>query len=131
MTYSQLSEREEFLGKEIVDAAYKVHKELGPGLLEIIYETCFCYELELKGIPFKRQADLPISYKEKLFFDKGLRMDVFVHELVICELKSVNEINPIWLSQIISHLKLTKLRLGYLINFNVPRIKDGIKRFVI
>ena len=129
--YSQLSEREEVLGKEIVDAAYKVHKELGPGLLEIIYETCFCYELELKGIPFKRQADLPISYKEKLFFDKGLRMDVFVDELVICELKSVNEINPIWVSQIISHLKLTKLRLGYLINFNVPRIKEGIKRFVI
>ena len=129
--YAQLSEREEYLGKEIVDAAYKVHKELGPGLLEVIYETCFCYELELKGIPFKRQADLPISYKEKLFFDNGLRMDVFVDSLVICELKSVNEINPIWMSQIISHLKLTKLRLGYLINFNVPRIKEGIKRIVI
>jgi GxxExxY protein len=129
--YAQLSEREEFLGKEIVDAAYRVHKELGPGLLEIIYETCFCYELELKEIPFKRQADLPISYKEKLFFDNGLRMDVFVDSLVICELKSVNEINPIWVSQIISHLKLTRLRLGFLINFNVPRIKEGIKRFVI
>lgn len=129
--YTQLSEREEFLGKEIVDAAYRVHKELGSGLLEIIYETCFCYELELKGIPFKRQANLTISYKEKLFFDSALRMDVFVDSLVICELKSVNEINPIWLSQIISHLKLTKLRLGYLINFNVPRIKEGIKRFVI
>ncbi len=129
--YAQLSEREEYLGKEIVDAAYRVHKELGPGLLEIIYETCFCYELELKEIPFKRQEDLPISYKEKLFFDRGLRMDVFVDDLVICELKSVNEINPIWVSQIISHLKLTKLRLGFLINFNVPRIKEGIKRFVI
>jgi GxxExxY protein len=126
-----LSEREEYLGKEIVDAAYKVHKELGPGLLEKIYETCFCYELDLKGIPFKRQADLPINYKEKIFFDEGLRMDVFVDELVICELKSVNEINPIWLAQIISHLRLTKLRLGYLINFNVPRIKEGIRRFVI
>jgi GxxExxY protein len=126
-----LSEREEHLGKEIVDAAYKVHKELGPGLLEKIYETCFCYELDLKGIPFKRQADLPINYKEKIFFDEGLRMDVFVDELIICELKSVNEINPIWLAQIISHLRLTKLRLGYLINFNVPRIKEGIRRFVI
>lgn len=129
--YAQLSEREEYLGKEIVDAAYKVHKELGPGLLEVIYETCFCYELELKEILFKRQADLPINYKEKLFFDNALRMDVFVDGLVICELKSVNEINPIWMSQIISHLKLTKLRLGYLINFNVPRIKEGIKRIVI
>jgi GxxExxY protein len=129
--YDQLSLREEFLGKEIVDAAYKVHKELGPGLLEKIYETCFCYELDLKGIPFQRQTDLPISYKQKIFFDEGLRMDVFVDELVICELKSVNEINPIWLAQIISHLRLTNLRLGYLINFNVPRIKEGIKRFVI
>ena len=129
--YSKLSEREEYLGKEIVDAAYKVHKELGPGLLEKIYEACFCYELELKGIPYKRQVDLPINYKSKLFFEDGLRMDVFVDELVICELKSVLEINQIWVSQIISHLKLTKLRLGYLINFNVPLIKDGIKRFVI
>jgi GxxExxY protein len=129
--YSNLSEREEFLGKEIVDAAYKVHKELGPGLLEKIYETCFCYELELKGISYNRQVDLPVSYKNKLFFDDGLRMDVFVDGLVICELKSVVEINPIWLAQIISHIKLTKLRLGYLINFNVPLIKDGIKRFVI
>jgi GxxExxY protein len=126
-----LSEREEYLGKEIVDAAYKVHKELGPGLLEKVYETCFCYELDLKGIPFRRQTDLPINYKEKIFFDEGLRMDVFVDELAICELKSVNEINPIWLAQIISHLRLTKLRLGYLINFNVPRIKEGIRRFVI
>lgn len=96
--HNQLSEQEEYLGKEIVDAAYKVHKELGPGLLEIIYETCFCYELGLKELPYKRQADLPISYREKLFFDKGLGMDVFVDGLVICELKSVNEINPIWIS---------------------------------
>ena len=129
--YSKLSDKEEYLGKEIVDAAFKVHKELGPGLLEKIYEACFCYELELKGIPYKRQTDLPINYKGKLFFEDGLRMDVFVDELVICELKSVLEIKPIWISQIISHLKLSKLRLGYLINFNVPLIKDGIKRFII
>jgi GxxExxY protein len=129
--YSGLSEREEFLGKEIVDAAYKVHKELGPGLLERIYESCFCYELEMKDIPYRRQVDLPVSYKNKLFFDDGLRMDVFVDEMVICELKSATEIHPVWLAQIASHIKLTGLRLGYLINFNVPLIKDGIKRFVI
>ena len=127
----ELSEREEFLGKEIVDAAYQVHKELGPGLLEKIYETCFCYELEKKKIPYKRQVDLPISYKDELLFNDGFRMDVFVDGLVICELKAVQEIHPLWISQILSHLKLTKLRLGYLINFNVPKIKDGIKRFVI
>jgi len=129
--YNPLSEREEFLGKEIVDAAYKVHKELGPGLLERVYEACFCYELDLKKIPFKRQPVLPISYKNKLFFDDELRMDVLVDDLIICELKSVLEIHPVWLKQISSHLKLTNLRLGFLINFNVLLIKDGIKRFVI
>lgn len=129
--YSKLSEREEFLGKEIVDAAYKVHKELGPGLLERIYETCFCYELDLKDIPYRRQANLPINYKNEIFFDDGLVMDVFVDELVICELKAVVEMHPVWSAQIMSHLKLTNLRLGYLINFNVPLIKDGIKRFII
>jgi GxxExxY protein len=131
LMYSNLSDREEYLGREIVYAAYKVHKELGPGLLEKVYEVCFCYELELKGIPTQRQVDLPISYKDKLFFEEGFRMDVLVDELVICELKSVQEIHPIWISQIISHLKLSQLRLGYLINFNVPLIKDGIKRFVV
>ena len=128
--YSSLTEREEFLGKEIVDAAYKVHKELGAGLLEKIYEACFCYELNKKGIPNKRQVDLPIYYDGEIF-DEGLRLDVFVDELVICELKARELINPLWPAQLISHLKLTKRRLGFLINFNVPLIKNGIKRFIV
>jgi GxxExxY protein len=128
--YPQLSEREEFLGREIVDAAYKVHKELGPGLLEKIYEACFCYELEKKGIAYKRQINLPIIYDGKKF-DEGLTLDVWVDELVICELKAREILNPLWQAQLKSHLKLTKLRLGYLINFNVPLIKDGIKRFIL
>lgn len=128
--YLQLSEREEFLGREIVDASYKVHKELGPGLLEKIYEACFCYELEKRGIPYKRQVDLPFFYDGKKF-DEGMRLDVLVDDLVICELKAVELINTLWKAQLIGHLKLTKLRLGYLINFNVPYIKDGIKRFVV
>jgi GxxExxY protein len=128
--YSQLSEREEFLGKEIVDAAFKVHKELGPGLLEKIYEACFCYELEKKSLAYQRQVELPFHYDGK-YFDEGLRLDVFVEGLVICELKAKDILNPLWLAQLKSHLKLTKLRLGYLINFNVPPIKDGIKRFIL
>jgi len=128
--HSGLTEREEFLGKEIVDAAFKVHKELGPGLLEKIYEACFCYELDKKGIAYKRQIDLPIYYDGKIF-DEGLRLDVFVDDLVVCELKARELINPLWPAQLISHLKLTKRRLGYLINFNVPLIKDGIKRFIV
>src|SRR6185312_2796564 len=119
MIYNSLSEKEEFLAKEIVDAAFKVHKELGPGLLERVYEACFCYELELKEIPYKRQPALPISYKNKLFFEEELRIDVLVDDVVICELKSVLEIHPTWLKQINSHLQLTNLRLGFLINFNV------------
>ena len=128
--YSGLTEREEFLGREIVDAAYKVHKQLGPGLLEKIYEACFCYELDKKGIPNKRQIDLPIYYDGQVF-DEGLRLDVFVDELIVCELKARDLINPLWPAQLISHLKLTKCKLGFLINFNVPLIKNGIKRFVI
>lgn len=127
--YSTLTESEELLGKEIVNAAYKVHKELGPGLLEKIYEACLCYELKKKGIASKRQVELPFLYDGQKF-DEGLRMDILVDGLVICELKAVETVNPLWKAQIISHLKLTKLRLGYLINFNVPLIKDGIKRYV-
>jgi GxxExxY protein len=131
MLYSGLTEREEFLATGIVDAAFRVHRELGPGLLEKVYEACFCYELSAKDIPFKRQVDLPIHYKNKLFFEEGVRIDVLVDDLVICELKSVLEIHPVWIKQITSHLKLTGLRLGFLINFNVPLIKDGIKRFIM
>lgn len=118
------------LGKEIVDAAYKVHKKLGPGLLEKVYEVCFCYELSKKGIRNERQVDIPIRY-DNLAFDEGLRLDVFVESKVICELKTVDEINPIWPAQILSHLKLMNKRLGYLINFNVKNIGKGINRFVL
>lgn len=124
----KLSDREEWLAKEIVDCAFKVHKQLGPGLLERIYEICFCYELSKKDIPHKRQVDLPVKYDD-LYFDEGLRIDVYVDDLVICELKSALEVHNTWKAQIISHLKLSERRLGFLINFNVPLIKDGIYRF--
>jgi GxxExxY protein len=125
----KLSEREEWLAKEIVDCAFKVHKQLGPGLLERIYEICFCYELSKKDIPHNRQVDLPVKY-DNLFFDEGLRIDVYVDTLIICELKSALEMHNTWKAQIISHLKLSERRLGFLINFNVPLIKDGIHRFI-
>jgi GxxExxY protein len=128
-TYKPLSAREEYLGREIVDAAYRVHRALGPGLLERVYEACFCYELAKKGIAFKRQAEIPFYYDDVLM-DDTFRADVYVDGLVICELKSVEEIIPIWPMQIISHLRISRKRLGYLINFNVVRIKDGIRRFI-
>ncbi len=123
-----INDRIEYLAKEIVDCCFKVHKQLGPGLLERVYEVCFCHELAKKGIPFQRQIDIPIIYDE-IVFDEGLRLDVLVDDLIICELKSKAELNPLWEAQVISHLKLTKKALGFLINFNVPLIKNGIRRF--
>lgn len=125
-----LSQREEEIGKVIVNAAYKVHSRLGPGLLEKIYEVCLTYELEKAGLNVQRQLDIPIKYDD-LIFNEGLRLDLFVEDLVICEIKAIEQVNPVWSAQIISHLHLMDRRLGYLINFNVPLIKNGIKRFVI
>ncbi len=99
-------------------------------MLEKIYEVCFCHELSKRGLKYQRQVDIPINY-DGLFFDEGLRLDVLVEDLVICELKAVDKMNPVWEAQLLSHLKLTDRRLGYLINFNVPLIKKGIKRMVL
>lgn len=123
------TEREEKIGKAIVNAAFKVHKELGPGLLEKVYEICLAHELREDGYDVKRQVDIPIVY-DGIAFEEGLRLDLLVDNLVIVEIKAVDQINPVWQAQVISHLKLTKTNLGYLINFNVPLIKDGIKRFI-
>ena len=128
--YAKISEEEEITGKGVVDAAYKIHKELGPGLLEKVYEVCFCHELVKKGFTVKRQVDIPIVY-DGIIFEEGLRLDVLVNDLVICELKALENVNPVWEAQLLSHLKLTNKRLGYLINFNVPLIKNGIRRMVI
>lgn len=128
MEYEPLTQEEERLGREIVDCAYKVHSVLGPGLLEKVYEICFCHELAKKGIGYQRQLDIPIVY-DGLIFDEGLRLDVLVEDLIICELKAIEQVNPVWEAQILSHLSLMSKRLGYLINFNVPLIKNGIRGF--
>lgn len=127
--YKPVSE-EEKIAKAIINAAYVVHKELGPGLLEKVYEVCFCHVLKREGFDVKRQLDIPIVFEE-IVFDEGLRLDVLVNDLVICELKALDIVNPVWEAQLLSHLKLTGKRLGFLINFNVPLIKDGIKRMIL
>lgn len=129
-SFSPISPEEEAIGKAVVNAAYTVHKALGPGLLEKVYEVCFCHVLTKNGYQVKRQLDIAIVFDD-IIFDEGLRLDVLVNNFVICELKAIETVNPVWEAQILSHLKLTGKRLGYLINFNVPLIKDGIKRFVI
>ena len=126
--YEKLSDKEEAIGKDIVNAAFKIHLALGPGLLERIYEACMEYELKKAGYKVKRQVNIPIVY-DQMTFDEGLRLDLLVEDLVVTELKAIETVHPVWEAQIISHLKLLDLRLGYLINFNVPLIKHGIRRF--
>ena len=128
MTFRELSPLEEEIGKAIVNAVFEVHRDLGPGLLEKVYEVCVAHNLRKAGYEVKRQIDIPICY-DGIQFDEGLRLDLLVNGLVVVELKAINLVNPIWDAQIISRLKLTNLKLGYLINFNVPLIKNGIKRF--
>jgi len=130
MKFNPLSDREEYIAERIVDAAFTVHKALGPGLLERVYEACLCHELSKRGLQFRRQVDIPITY-DGMIFDEGLRLDVLVEDLIICELKAVDEMHPVWKAQLISHLKLTGKRLGFLINFNVPVMKNGIKRIIV
>lgn len=130
MKYESLSKKEEDIAKKIVDAAYCVYKKLGPGLLEKIYEVCFCHEISKRGLQYQRQVEMPIVY-DGITFDEGLRLDVLVDNLIICELKAVENMNPVWEAQVLSHLKLTGKRLGFLVNFNEKYIKKGIKRIIL
>ncbi|TVP99238.1 MAG: GxxExxY protein [Balneolaceae bacterium] len=127
---STLSNEEEEIGRAVVNAAYYVHKALGPGLLERVYEVCFCHVLSEKGFSVRRQIDIPIVF-EGMTFEEGLRLDVMVNDLVVCKLKALEQVHPVWQAQLLSHMKLTGKRLGYLINFNVPLIKDGIQRMIL
>ena len=130
MAFEKLSQHEEEIGKAIVNAVFKVHTELGPGLLERVYEACTVHELRKAGFAVARQVDVPIQY-DGITFEEGLRLDILIENKVIVEVKAVDLVNPVWQAQVLSHLKLMRLRLGYLINFNVPLIKEGIKRFIL
>ncbi len=123
--HAKLSDQEELLAKQIVDIAFKVHKELGPGLLESVYAKCFYYELFNRGIHYEKQKEVPIIY-QSLVIDEGLRLDILVEDLIIIELKAQENYHPVWEAQLLSYLKLTGKRLGFLINFRVPLMKDGI-----
>jgi len=119
----------EDIAKEIVDAAFAVHNELGPGLLESTYEFCLEHELQIRGFHVERQLPQPVVYKG-LEIDTGFRLDLLVENTIIIELKSVDQLMPIHQAQLLTYLKLSKKTLGFLINFNVPLIKQGIKSFI-
>ena len=128
--YPPLPDDTERIATQIVDAAFKVHGILGPGLLESVYEVCMCRELSKRAIPFRTQVALPIDY-DGVRLESALRLDLLVGQSVIVELKSVEQMNPLYQSQLLSYLRLSGLRLGFLINFNVPLIKQGIHRIII
>jgi GxxExxY protein len=113
-----------------VDSAFSVHSELGPGLLESVYERCLLYELQLRGLPIRRQVPVAVNYKG-VRFAAAHRVDLLVDDRVVVELKAVNQMHPVYGAQILTYLKLTGLRLGLLINFNVPTISSGIRRIAL
>ncbi len=128
--YLKLSDREEFLAQQIVDIAVKIHKELGPGLLESVYAKCFYFELQRREIDFVKEKEVPIIY-QSLHIDDGLRLDLLVDNMIIVEFKAQENYHPVWEAQLLSYLKLTGKRLGLLLNFHVPLMKDGIKRLIL
>lgn len=115
--------------EKIIGAAIEIHRVLGPGLLESAYEECLCYELSRQDLPFTRQVELPVIYKE-IKLDCGYRIDLLIENAIIVELKAVERILPIHEAQLLTYLKLLDCPLGLLINFNVPAVRYGIKRIV-
>lgn len=118
------------IGKEVVDCAFQVHSHLGAGLLENIYEEAFACELSHRNIAFEKQKPLPINYKGTIL-KNAYRLDLIIENQIIVELKCVERIAPVHEAQLLTYLKLTGNRLGYIINFNVPIIKQGIKRIAL
>ncbi len=122
--------RENQITESIIGAAIEVHKALGPGLIESAYEECLCRELSLRHLSFRRQVDLPVQYKG-VRLDCGYRMDLVVEDSVIVELKTVDKLLPVHEAQLLTYLKLYGRSVGLLFNFNVPVLKEGIKRMVL
>jgi GxxExxY protein len=119
----------EEVGKQIIDAAIKVHRALGPGLLESAYQTCLAYELRKRGLLVACEIPQPVNYDGNQL-DAGYRLDMLVENLIVIENKSVEQLFPIHEAQLLTYLKLSDRRLGFLINWNVPLIKNGIRRMV-
>jgi GxxExxY protein len=115
---------------QIIGAAIEVHKALGPGLLESVYEECLSHEFNLRRIQYERQYPIPVKYKG-VQLDCGYRIDLLVENLVILELKSLDSLEPVHEAQILTYLKLAGRKIGLLINFNVPMLRDGIKRLIL
>lgn len=125
-----ISQQLDQVATQVVDAAFQVHSTLGPGLLESVYELCLEYELTKRRLSVEKQVPLPVLY-DNLYIEAGFKVDLLVDRCLIVELKAVETLLPVHTAQLLTYLKLSKCRLGLLINFNVPLIKDGIKRLVL
>ena len=128
--YERIPQSVEDVGRVVLNAAFKVHTALGPGLLESVYQTCTAYEVTQSGLAVATEVALPVVYKE-VKLDAGLRLDMLVENCVIVEFKAVETVLPVHTAQVITYLKITGIRLGFLINFNVIRLKEGIKRIAV
>ena len=127
--YASIPQETEQLGKALLDAAYEVHTVLGPGFLERLYEEAWCHELTLRNVPFERQKPILVAYKGVQI--EGQRLDVLVGGTLVVEIKAVDALHPIHQAQLMSYLKTTGLRQGFVINFNVPHLREGICRAVL
>jgi GxxExxY protein len=127
MNHRDTEAQRDSLTEKVIGAAIEVHRALGPGLLESAYEECLCYELSAAGLVFRKQVELPVLYK-KVKLDCGYRMDIVVSESLVLEIKTVEKLLPIHQAQLLTYLRLSGLSTGLLMNFNVPVLKNGIKR---
>ncbi len=130
LKFMPIAPETEAVGKVILDSAYAVHTALGPGLLESVYEACTAHEARQRGLSVETQVGLPVEYYG-IRVDPGLRINLWANKLVIVELKGVESMIPLYDAQLLTYLKLTGCRFGFLINFNVRRLRDGIKRMVV
>lgn len=126
----EASERKELIASQIVDSAIKVHQNLGPGLLEKVYEACLCRELEKRNLEYQRQLEVPIVY-DGIVLNESLRLDIIVENTIICEVKSASNSHHVWEAQLLSYMKLSEKQLGFILNFGMPLMKEGIKRFIL
>lgn len=127
--HAPIPQEAEHWGKMLLDAAFETHTLLGAGFLERVYEEALCHELSLRQVPFERQKTVAVSYKDVQIGSQ--RLDLLVGGLVIAEIKAVDAIHPVYQAQLMSYLKATSLRLGFILNFNVPHFKEGIRRIVL
>jgi GxxExxY protein len=130
MSYQPISDEIEAIAKKVFNCGLKVHRELGAGLLESVYEVCLAHEINKLGLKVERQVQLPVIY-DGITFEAGMRLDLLVEERLIVEVKAVDSLLPVHQAQLMTYLKLTKNRLGLLINFNVNLFKNGVKRVIL